>query len=142
MPDLMWKEDRGLRPHRVRDGFRHPDHGARVERVDVRYRLSGHKRRITNNGHAASMRLVFAPGGIAAFVVGMDEAKLSLAEYAEKRGILSAPTDDALPDGAFGHEESGAGEKGKGRSAIAAVVHTSCAKRHRPHGYLTMPTNL
>lgn len=89
--------------------------GARAERVDGGYRLSGHKQWVTN-GRAAGTMLVFAraPEGITAFVVRMDEEGVSFGKHADKLGVLSATTDDVLLDGVFVPEENRLDEEGKG----------------------------
>jgi alkylation response protein AidB-like acyl-CoA dehydrogenase len=88
---------------------------ASAERVDGGYSLSGHKQWVTN-GRAAGAMVVFAraPGGVTAFVVGMDEAGISFGKHAEKMGVLSATTDDVLLDNVFVPEEGRLGEEGKG----------------------------
>src|ERR671917_1498857 len=72
---------------------------ASAERVDGGYSLSGHKQWVTN-GRAAGAMLVFAraPEGVTAFVVGMDEAGISLGKHARKMGGLSATADGGLPE--------------------------------------------
>src|ERR671912_307752 len=65
---------------------------ASAERVDGGHSLSGHKQWVTN-GRAAGAMVVFAraPEGVAAFVVGMDEAGGSFGKDAGKKGGPPAP---------------------------------------------------
>src|SRR5919112_6804171 len=75
---------------------------ASAERIEGGYRLSGHKQWVTN-GRAAGTMIIFARAqeGVTAFVVGMDEAGVSLGKHAEKMGVLSATTDDVLLGNVF-----------------------------------------
>ena len=98
---------------------------ARAERVYGGYRLSGHKQWVTN-GRVAGAMVVFAraPGGVTAFVVGMDAEGISFGRHARKMGVISATTDDVILDNVFVAEEERLGEEGKGLSvALGTLDH-------------------
>src|ERR671933_566755 len=76
--------------------------GARAEKVDGGYRLSGYKQWVTN-GRVAGTMVLFAraPEGVTAFVVGVDAEGISFGNHARKMGVISATTDDVLFDNVF-----------------------------------------
>ena len=96
---------------------------ARAERVEGGYRLSAHKQWVTN-GRVAGAMIVFAraPGGVTAFVVGMDAEGISFGEHARKMGVISATTDDVLLDNVFVAEEDRLGEEGRGLSVALGTL--------------------
>src|ERR671932_2765449 len=97
---------------------------ARAERVDGGYRLSGHKKWVTN-GRVADAVFVFAraPEGVTAFVVATDAEGVSFGEHAKRMGVISATTDDVLLDNVFVPEEDRLGEEGKGlRVALGTLA--------------------
>ena len=101
--------------------------GARAERVDGGYLISGHKQWVTN-GRIAGTMILFARAeggaseGVTAFVVAMDAGGISFGTHAMKMGVISATTDDVLFDEVFVPEEDRLGEEGKGlRVALATL---------------------
>ena len=96
---------------------------ARAERVEGGYRLSAHKQWVTN-GRVAGAMIVFAraPGGVTAFVVGMDAEGISFGEHARKMGVISATTDDVLLDNVFVAEVDRLGEEGRGLSVALGTL--------------------
>jgi alkylation response protein AidB-like acyl-CoA dehydrogenase len=96
---------------------------ARAEKVDVGYRVSGHKQWVTN-GRVAGAMIVFAraPEGVTAFVVGMDAEGISFGEHAKKMGVISATTDDVILDNVFVPEEDRLGEEGRGLSVALGTL--------------------
>ena len=96
----------------------------RAEKVSDGYRISGHKRWVTN-GRVAGTMVLFAraPEGITAFVVSMDAEGISLGKHARKMGVISATTDDVLFDNVFIPEEDRLGPEGKGlRVALGTLA--------------------
>ena len=87
----------------------------RAERVDGGYRISGHKQWVTN-GRIAGTMILFAraPEGVTAFVLGMDAEGISFGKHAQKMGVISATTDDAIFDNVFVPEVDRLGEEGRG----------------------------
>ena len=101
--------------------------GARAERIDGGYRISGHKQWVTN-GRIAGTMILFARAeggateGVTAFIVSMDAGGISFGVHAQKMGVISATTDDVLFDDVFVPEEDRLGEEGKGlRVALATL---------------------
>jgi alkylation response protein AidB-like acyl-CoA dehydrogenase len=96
---------------------------ARAEKVDVGYRVSGHKQWVTN-GRVAGAMIVFAraPEGVTAFVVGMDAEGISFGEHAKKMGVISATTDDVILDNVFVPEEDRLDEEGRGLSVALGTL--------------------
>jgi alkylation response protein AidB-like acyl-CoA dehydrogenase len=96
---------------------------ARAERVDGGYRLSGHKKWVTN-GRVAGAVFVFAraPEGVTAFVVATDAEGVSFGEHAKKMGVISATTDDVILDNVFVGEEDRIGEEGRGLSVALGTL--------------------
>ena len=96
---------------------------ARAERVDGGYRLSGHKKWVTN-GRVADAVFVFAraPEGVTAFVVATDAEGVSFGEHAKKMGVISATTDDVILDNVFVGEEDRIGEEGSGLSVALGTL--------------------
>jgi alkylation response protein AidB-like acyl-CoA dehydrogenase len=103
--------------------------GARAERVDGGYRVSGHKQWVTN-GRIAGTAILFARAeggaseGITAFVVSMDTEGISFGAHAEKMGVISATTDDVIFDDVFVPEEDRLGEEGKGLRVALGTLDT------------------
>jgi alkylation response protein AidB-like acyl-CoA dehydrogenase len=96
---------------------------ASAERVDGGYRLSGHKQWVTN-GRVAGAMVVFAraPGGVTAYIVGLDAEGISFGKHAKKMGVISATTDDVLLDNVFVPEEDRLGEEGRGLSVALGTL--------------------
>jgi alkylation response protein AidB-like acyl-CoA dehydrogenase len=96
---------------------------ARAEKVDVGYRVSGHKQWVTN-GRVAGAMIVFARAseGVTAFVVGMDAEGISFGEHARKMGVISATTDDVILNNVFVPEEDRLGEEGRGLSIALGTL--------------------
>jgi alkylation response protein AidB-like acyl-CoA dehydrogenase len=103
--------------------------GARAERVDGGYRISGHKQWVTN-GRIAGTAILFARAeggeseGVTAFVVDMDSEGISFGAHAEKMGVISATTDDVIFDDVFVPEEDRLGEEGKGLRVALGTLDT------------------
>ena len=99
--------------------------GARAEKVDGGYRISGHKQWVTN-GRIAGTMILFAraPEGVTAFVLGMDAAGISFGKHAQKMGVISATTDDVLFDDVFIPEENRLGEEGRGLRVALGTLDT------------------
>jgi alkylation response protein AidB-like acyl-CoA dehydrogenase len=103
--------------------------GARAERVDGGYRVSGHKQWVTN-GRIAGTVILFARAegganeGVTAFIVSMDAEGISFGAHAEKMGVISATTDDVIFDDVFVPEEDRLGEEGKGLRVALGTLDT------------------
>jgi alkylation response protein AidB-like acyl-CoA dehydrogenase len=99
--------------------------GARAEKVDGGYRVSGHKQWVTN-GRIAGTAILFAraPEGVTAFVVPMDAEGISFGAHARKMGVISATTDDVIFDDVFVPEEDRLGEEGKGLRVALGTLDT------------------
>jgi alkylation response protein AidB-like acyl-CoA dehydrogenase len=96
---------------------------ATAEKVQGGYRLSGHKQWVTN-GRISGALIAFAraPGGLTAFVVGMDAEGISFGKHARKMGVISATTDDVLLDSVFIPEEDRLLPEGKGLSVALGTL--------------------
>jgi alkylation response protein AidB-like acyl-CoA dehydrogenase len=99
--------------------------GARAERVDGGYRVSGHKQWVTN-GRVAGTMILFAraPEGVTSFVVDMESEGISCGAHARKMGVISATTDDVVLDDVFIPEEDRLGEEGKGLRVALGTLDT------------------
>jgi alkylation response protein AidB-like acyl-CoA dehydrogenase len=103
--------------------------GARAERVDGGYRVSGHKQWVTN-GRIAGTVILFARAegganeGVTAFIVSMDAEGISFGAHAGKMGVISATTDDVIFDDVFVPEEDRLGEEGKGLRVALGTLDT------------------
>src|SRR5215212_1587635 len=103
--------------------------GARAERVDGGYRVSGHKQWVTN-GRIAGTVILFARAegganeGVTAFIVSMDAEGISFGAHAGKMGVISATTDDVIFDDVFIPEEDRLGEEGKGLRVALGTLDT------------------
>jgi alkylation response protein AidB-like acyl-CoA dehydrogenase len=103
--------------------------GARAERVDGGYRVSGHKQWVTN-GRIAGTVILFARAegganeGVTAFIVSMDAEGISFGAHAEKMGVISATTDDVIFDDVCVPEEDRLGEEGKGLRVALGTLDT------------------
>lgn len=96
---------------------------ATAEKVQGGYRLSGHKQWVTN-GRISGALIAFAraPGGLTAFVVGMDAGGISFGKHARKMGVISATTDDVLLDNVFVPEEDRLLPEGNGLSVALGTL--------------------
>ena len=103
--------------------------GARAERVEGGYRISGHKQWVTN-GRVAGTMILFARAeggareGVTAFVVGSDAEGISFGKHARKMGVISATTDDVLFDNVFVPEGDRLGEEGRGLRVALGTLDT------------------
>jgi alkylation response protein AidB-like acyl-CoA dehydrogenase len=99
--------------------------GARAEKADGGYRISGHKQWVTN-GRIAGTMILFArlSEGVTAFILGMDAQGVSFGKHAQKLGVISATTDDVLFDDVFVPEEDRLGEEGRGLRVALGTLDT------------------